>query len=113
MFPGREQFFASLDQHQRSSMKVVGLGKLQAFKRVHADAQAQIDAWVRETVSARWSTSREIVARFAAAICVQERRIIFPIQENRYYLDVKISYVNQTVVIIRIGSDADYRSWSS
>jgi mRNA interferase HigB len=93
-------------------MKVVGLGKLDEFKREHADARSQIDAWVREARKATWQTPHEVRGRYPQASFLGDQRVIFNIKGNRYRLDVKISYQTQIVFIVRVGTHAEYDSWS-
>ena len=93
-------------------MKVVGLGKLQEFKLKHADARSQIDAWIREAAAATWRTPQDIKARYVHASFLADSRVVFNIRGNRYRLDTKINYPSQVVFIVRIGTHADYDSWS-
>jgi mRNA interferase HigB len=93
-------------------MKVVGLGKLQDFKSKHADARSQVDAWIREASSASWRTPLDIKARYVHASFLADNRVVFNIKGNRYRLDVKISYETQVVFIVRIGTHAEYDTWS-
>jgi mRNA interferase HigB len=93
-------------------MKVVGLGKLDLFKRKHADARSQVDAWVREARNAVWQTPHDVRARYAQASFLGDHRVVFNIKGTRYRLDVKISYQTQVVFIMRIGTHAEYDTWS-
>lgn len=93
-------------------MKVVGIGKLEDFRQRHADARSQVDAWLHEAAAAQWRTPHDIKARYVQASFLADNRVVFNIKGNRYRLDVKISYENQVVVIVRIGTHAEYDSWS-
>jgi mRNA interferase HigB len=93
-------------------MKVVGIGKLEAFKRKHSDVSSQIDAWLREVNAAEWLTPHDVKARYVHASFLADSRVVFNIKGNRYRLDVKISYETQIVFIVRIGTHAEYDSWN-
>lgn len=93
-------------------MNVVGQGKLEEFKRRHTDARKQIDAWLREAEGAAWLTPHDIKQRYVQASFLGEGRVVFNLKGNRYRLDTKISYTKQIVVIVRIGTHAEYDSWS-
>lgn len=87
------------------------MGKLDSFKRKHADARSQIDAWVREAKSAVWQTPHDVRARYAQASFLGDHRVVFNIKGARYRLDMKISYQTQVVIIMRIGTHAEYDTW--
>lgn len=93
-------------------MKVVGLGRLEDFKQKHRDSQSQLDAWVREVSSAGWRTPQDIKARYVHASFLADNRVVFNIKGNRYRLDTKVSYATQVVVVVRIGTHAEYDSWN-
>jgi mRNA interferase HigB len=93
-------------------MKVVGVGRLNDFKQRYTEAQAQLDAWLREANSASWRTNDDIKQRYVRASCFAGNRVVFEVAGDRYRLDVKINYTNQIVVIVRVGTCAEYASWS-
>jgi mRNA interferase HigB len=71
-----------------------------------------VDAWLREATDAVWSTPQDVKQRYGHASILPGNRVIFNIKGNRYRLDVKISYKTQVVVIVRIGTHAEYDTWS-
>jgi mRNA interferase HigB len=93
-------------------MKVVGLGRLDDFKQKHRDATSQLDAWVREATNAKWRTPQDIKARYAHASILPGNRVVFNIKGNRYRLDTKVNYATQVVLVVRVGTHADYDDWS-
>jgi mRNA interferase HigB len=94
-------------------MKVVGRERLKEFSRRHGDARSQINAWLLEAEEARWETPQDIRTRYPHASFLQERRVIFNLKGNHYRLEVKVSYHTGTVVIVRIGTHAQYDKWDS
>lgn len=93
-------------------MKVVGRNKLDDFKAKHADAAKALDAWVREVRDAQWRTPHDVKARYPKASTMGAHRVVFNICGNRYRLDVKISYAVSVVSVVRIGTHAEYDTWS-
>jgi mRNA interferase HigB len=93
-------------------MKVSGKDKLEAFRRKHADVRSQIDAWIAEAEAADWKKPHDVLARYASASVVGKDRIVFNLKGNRYRLDVKISYQLGVLTVIRLGTHAEYDSWS-
>lgn len=92
-------------------MKLVGRQKLEDFGRVHADIRTPLDVWQREVEEAAWRTPIEIKARYAQASFVGEGRVIFNLKGNKYRVDTKISFNNQVMVVVRIGTHHEYDSW--
>ena len=92
-------------------MRVLGKEKLQAFQRKHADVQAQVDAWIAEAEDAEWKTPHDVVGRYPSASVIGKDRIVFNLKGNRYRLDVKISYQAGIVLVMRVGTHAEYDSW--
>jgi len=96
----------------RAAMKVVGKQILDDFKRLHADARSQIDAWVAEVEVAEWDSPNDIKARFASASFLPNNRVVFNLKGNSYRLDVKVAYNTEVVLIKRIGTHAEYDKWT-
>ncbi|MBN1458440.1 MAG: type II toxin-antitoxin system HigB family toxin [Armatimonadetes bacterium] len=92
-------------------MRVVGTPELVRFRRKHADARSQIDTWLAEAENASWRTTQDIKARYSSASFLSDRRVIFNLKGNAYRLLVRVSYKNQVVRVLRIGTHAEYDSW--
>lgn len=91
-------------------MKVHGRKIINSFKKKHADARSQLDAWVAEAEEASWSCQNDIKARYASVSFVQDR-VIFNIKGNTYRLDVLVAYESGIVLVKRIGTHAEYDKW--
>lgn len=89
-------------------MQLVGLLKLDAFKRTHADSRGPLDAWQSEVKAANWSGPQEIKDRYPNASFLADNRVIFNIKGNTYRLVVKARYQNGIVLIEWIGTHAEY-----
>ena len=92
-------------------MKVVSKKTLEDFKQRHADARSHVDAWFCEAEEAEWKSSHDIKARYATVSFLADNRVVFNLKGNSYRLDVKVSYKNQVVLIMRIGTHAEYDNW--
>ena len=94
------------------AMKVVGKGILDDFKRRHADARSQVDAWLAEVEDAKWGSPNDIKARFKSASFLPSNRVVFNLKGNTYRLDVKVTYKTKVVLIKRVGTHAEYDKWT-
>ena len=50
-------------------------------------------------------------SRYPRASPLGRNRVIFDLRGNRYRLDVKVDYRQQLVLIIRVGTHAEYDDW--
>jgi mRNA interferase HigB len=91
---------------------VVGRERLEKFAAKHADARPQIDAWLCEVEEASWRTTNDIKARFPSASLLPGNRVMFNLKGNKYRLDTKVGYESQIVLVMRIGTHAEYSKWS-
>jgi mRNA interferase HigB len=92
-------------------MKVVGRKELERFARKHADVRGQIDAWLAEVEDAEWESTMDLKRRYAHASFLSNNRVIFNLKGNDYRLDTKVSFKNRIVVVVRIGTHAEYTNW--
>ena len=89
-------------------MRLVGMFKLEDFKRKHAAARGPLDAWRMEVETAQWNDPRDIKRRHATASFLADDRVIFNIKGNSYRLVVKARYQNGIVAIEWLGTHAEY-----
>lgn len=99
-------------------MRLLGVPKLEEFKKAHADTRGALDAWRKEVEQANWQTSQDIKRRYPSADFLAGNRVIFNIKGNSYRLVVKVRYqadvaqdgVAQegTVLVEWIGTHAEY-----
>lgn len=93
-------------------MRVVGRERLERFAAKHADARPQIDAWLCEVEEATWRTTNDIKARFPTASLLPQNHVVFNVKGNKYRLDAKIGYEAQVVLVVRMGTHAEYSKWT-
>lgn len=92
-------------------MNVVGRGTLEDFKKRHADARGPLDSWLSEAEAADWHTPEDIKARYPSASIISGGRVVFNIKGNSYRLDVKVAYQTRVVLVVRVGTHAEYDNW--
>lgn len=92
-------------------MTVIGIKRLDDFRRIHTDTSQQIAAWLHEVEEAQWQRPQDIKTRFPTASILADNRVIFNIKGNKYRMDTIWSYRNQIVIVKRIGTHAEYSKW--
>jgi len=93
-------------------MKVVGGSLLDDFAKKHSDATSQISAWIFEVEEAVWRGPKDVKTRYPHASILTQNRIIFNIKGNNYWLEVKVHYATQVVLVKRMGTHAEYSKWN-
>jgi mRNA interferase HigB len=90
---------------------VVGTTILTEFVNKHGDVRGQVSAWLLEVKAAKWQSPADLKARFSSASFLPGNRIVFNLKGNKYRLEVIMSFRNQTVMVRRIGTHAEYSKW--
>jgi len=90
---------------------VISRGAILDFAKTHADAYVPLMNWYRITKRADWKNLADVRRDFSHADVVG-RRTVFNIKGNHYRLDVQISYATKVVLVKRIGTHAEYDTWT-
>jgi mRNA interferase HigB len=93
-------------------MRVVGQQILGKFSKSHADVRQQIASWLYEIEEAHWQSPDDVKARYMNASLLAGNRVIFNLKGNKYRLATQISYKTQIVLILKIGTHAEYSKWT-
>jgi mRNA interferase HigB len=93
-------------------MTLLGKRLLTEFAEHHASARNAIGAWVNEVEAAAWRSSVDVKARFRSISFVGKDRLVFNLKGNHFRLDVQINYSAQIVLVRRVGTHAEYSSWT-
>ena len=93
-------------------MILVGKRILTEFAQAHASARDAIAAWTAEVEAASWRSPVDVKARFRSASVVGSNRVVFNLKGNHFRLDAQIDYSAQIVLVRRIGTHAEYDSWT-
>lgn len=94
------------------SMILVGKRLLVDFAQRHASARDAVSAWISEVEAASWRSGADVRARFASASVVGNSRVVFNLKGNRFRLVAEVNYSTQIVLVRRIGTHAEYDSWT-
>ena len=92
-------------------MDVIGLGILEEFKRTHPDVRTQVDSWLQEAREAAWDTPHQVTARYPRASILSDNRVVFNLKGNAYRLLVRIAYRTGKIIVLRVGTHAEYDRW--
>ncbi len=92
-------------------MRVIGKKELYDFAQQHADVAPQIDTWISEAEEAEWRSPLELKQRYPQASILPMNQVVFNLKGNRYRLLTTISFKQQTVLVERIGTHAQYSRW--
>ena len=93
-------------------MILVGKRLLSDFAQHHASARGAISAWTLEVEAAAWRSSIDVKARFASVSFIGSDRMVFNLKGNHFRLDCQVNYSAQIVLVRRIGTHAEYDSWT-
>ncbi len=89
-------------------MQLLGLIKLDNYKRSHANVRGALDAWQLEVESSNWSGPQDVKNRYPSASFLSDNIVIFNIKGNNYRLVVKAKYGKGIVLIEWVGTHAEY-----
>lgn len=89
-------------------MQLLGLIKLDDFKRKHADTRGALDVWRALVEQAQWSGPQDVKNHYPSASFLADSRVIFNIKGNSVRLVVKVRYQNGIVLIEWVGTHAEY-----
>ena len=89
-------------------MHVLGLIRLDDFKRKHADARGPLDVWRTLAERAQWAGPQDVKTQFPSASFLADNKVIFNIKGNTYRLVIKAKYQNGVVLIEWVGTHAEY-----
>ena len=93
-------------------MLLVGKRLLVEFSRTHASVRQPMSAWVAEVEAAAWRSPIDVKARYPSASVMGDNRVVFNLKGNHFRLDAQINYSAQVVLVRRIGTHAEYDTWT-
>ena len=92
----------------RTFMQLLGLLRLEAFKRIHTDSRGPLEVWQAEVEKARWSEPQDVKNRYRNVRVEADNRVIFNIKTNTDRLLIKARYKNGIVLVEWVGTEAEY-----
>ena len=91
-----------------AQLKIVGRSHLAAFCIKHPDARKWIEHWLAEVEQATWTAPLHIKSRYPSASFLANNVVIFNVKGNDYRLEVRVAWQSSVVVILWIGTHAEY-----
>ena len=89
-------------------MKLVGRNRLDEFCAQYPDARGWIENWIADVEAAIWTTPHHLKARYPSASLLGGGVTIFNVKGNDYRLEATIAYRTGTVVVLWMGTHAEY-----
>ncbi|WP_159567076.1 type II toxin-antitoxin system HigB family toxin [Budvicia diplopodorum] len=89
-------------------MKVLGVSRLEAFYKKHNQAKGPLEAWLDDVKRADWKTPQDIKNGYKTASFIHGNVAIFNIKGNTYRLSVNVQYAFGQVLILWVGTHAEY-----
>jgi mRNA interferase HigB len=89
-------------------MRLIAIGTLREFWRIHPDSKEQLQAWYQLLKSAAWKSPNGVKRQFRSASIIGGNRVVFNIAGNKYRLVVKIHYNTGIVYVRFIGTHREY-----
>ena len=93
-------------------MQLLGLIKLDNYRREHANVRGALDAWQLEVERSHWSGPQDVKNRYPSASILSDNKVIFNIKGNKYRVVVKAKYEKGIVLIEWVGTHAEYSKQS-
>lgn len=79
--------------------------------RKHAGSRSSLTAWLATAEEAQWKTPQDIKERFRSVSVLSENHVVFNISGNNFRLVVLVRYVEGQLLIVKIGTHAEYDKW--
>ena len=91
-------------------MRVISKRKLREFwdQPGRSDSAASLKTWFDVTRKATWQNLADIKRDFGANVDLAHGRYVFDIRGNRYRLVCSIDFVRHGVLVLWIGTHAEY-----
>lgn len=93
-------------------MTLVGKRTLAEFAQRYSSARGAVASWTREAEAAAWRSPLDVKARYQTVSVIGGDRLVFNLKGNQFRLDVQVNYTAQIVLVRRIGTHAEYDSWT-
>ena len=110
MFPKWEQL--CLSEARGPSVRVVHTKLLEDYMADQARSRGALKAWLAEAKEATWSSPADIKERYPSASFLSDNRVVFNIAGNTFRLLCRVAYQSCVVMVLRIGTHAEYDKWS-
>lgn len=92
-------------------MRVISIKTIKYFwEKKHRDSEQSLKSWYHEVVNERWKKPNDVKKKYGNASILNNNRIVFNINGNKYRLVVSIKYEFELVYIRFIGTHEEYNN---
>ena len=89
-------------------MRIIAKSTLVAYYTENPQSKAALEDWYEKTKAAEWKCFADIMQTFNAVDSVGNKRYVFNIKGNDYWLVVLIKFTVSHVLIRFVGTHAEY-----
>lgn len=89
-------------------MRIIALGRLREFWKMHRDAEVPLRSWFAQASRADWGAPAEIKAAYRNASFIANNRVVFNIKGNDYRLVVAVHYNRRMIFVRFVGTHREY-----
>ena len=93
-------------------MRFVGRDHVVECMKKHADSRKALQAWLAEAEAATWRSPQDVRERYPSVDFVRKGLAVFDIKGNDYRLVAQIAFNTGVVVVQRVGTHAEYDTWT-
>jgi mRNA interferase HigB len=91
-------------------MEIFGRKVIEAFKKDHANSRKPLRDWMAVVEAAQWTKSTDVIATFKDATNTNSGWV-FNVGGNNFRLLADIAFTEGLVLVIKIGTHAEYDRW--
>lgn len=92
-------------------MILIGKQLLRDYVRDHPETKSALDTLEQELEDGCWKTPHELKGDYPRASIIGGKHVVFDICGNKHRLWVQVTYKNQSVATIKIGTHKEYDGW--
>ena len=78
----------------------------------HADARKPLQAWLAEVEAATWRAPQDVLDRYPRTDFIRGGLTVFDIKGNDYRLAAQMGFNRGTVSVLKVGTHAEYDTWT-
>ncbi len=93
-------------------MRVVGREEVEKCTRKHADSRNALQAWLAEAEAADWRSGQDVLDRYPRNDFIRKGSAVFDVKGNDYRLVAQIGFNRAVVRVLKVGTHAEYDTWT-
>lgn len=92
-------------------MNIENMRAINRFSKKHPFSRNVLFEWVSKVENAGWNNFVELRETFNSAD-YRKPNVVFNIGGNKYRLVAHVDYLSQEILVIRVGTHAEYDRWN-